>query len=152
MKKFKIDANDLTVENVTKFVEDFKNGALPLHLKSQEPFANEGPLTEVAGTTFDELVLDESKDVLVKYYAPWCGHCKKLAPTWDKLAEDYKDITDLTIAKYDKTVNEAEKEWAVKSFPTMIFYPKNNKEGVKYEGDRDLEAFKKFLEENSSVL
>ena len=36
---------------------------------------------------FDEIVNDESKDVLIEFYAPWCGHCKSLAPKYDELAE-----------------------------------------------------------------
>jgi thiol-disulfide isomerase/thioredoxin len=60
-------------------------------LKSEEPVPNNGPLTIVVGKNFDEIVRDPTKDVLVKFYAPWCGHCKKLAPVWDELAEFYKD-------------------------------------------------------------
>ncbi|NMR95864.1 hypothetical protein HKB01_01020 [Vibrio parahaemolyticus] len=40
----------------------------------------------VVGNNFDEIVLDESKDVLLEIYAPWCGHCKRLSPEFDAAA------------------------------------------------------------------
>ena len=40
----------------------------------------------VVAKNFDEIVNDESKDVLIEFYAPWCGHCKSLAPKYDELA------------------------------------------------------------------
>lgn len=57
--------------------------------------------------------MDNTKDVLVKYYAPWCGHCKKLAPIWEELGTLYKDNKDLVIAKFDATTNEADRKSVV---------------------------------------
>jgi len=94
--------------------------------------------------------MDPTKDVLVKYYAPWCGHCKKLAPIWDELAQHYADVNDLVIAKFDATTNEVD-GIDIRSYPTLRFYSKDNKAGVDYSEGRELEDFKVWLDENSSA-
>jgi len=145
-------AADLTVENIGKFADDVLNGNIKPHLKSQPvPEKNDDPVTVIVGTEFEKIAKDPSKDVFIKYYAPWCGHCKALAPHWDNLGKHFKDNKDVVIAKFDATENEAEGV-DVESYPTLIFYPKDNKEGVKYEGERELEPMKKWVAENSPVL
>jgi len=90
--------------------------------------------------------MDPTKDVFVKYYAPWCGHCKKLAPIWEEFAESYKNHTDIVIAKFDSTANEAEDAANIKGFPTLVLYPKGNKKGINYKSARELEPLQEWME------
>ncbi|XP_043720365.1 probable protein disulfide-isomerase A6 [Telopea speciosissima] len=97
---------------------------------------------------FDEVVLDESKDVLVEFYAPWCGHCKSLAPIYEKVATAFKMEDDVVIANLDadKYKDLAEK-YGVSGYPTLKFFPKSNKAGEEYDGGRDLDDFATFINE-----
>lgn len=96
--------------------------------------------------------MESDNDVLIKFYAPWCGHCKKLAPIWEQLAQEFKDVKGLVIAKFDSTANEVD-GLDIRGYPTLKFYPKGSKDKpVEYDGGRELEDFKKFLKENSSAV
>ena len=67
-------------------------------------------------------------------YAPWCGHCKKLAPIYSKLAKRFASIDSVVIAKMDGTENEHKKVEA-KGFPTILFYPAGeDKEPITFDG------------------
>ncbi|MED6152740.1 hypothetical protein PIB30_094885 [Stylosanthes scabra] len=101
---------------------------------------------------FNDVVLDETKDVLVEFYAPWCGHCKNLAPTYEKVATAFKLEEDVVIANLDadKYRDLAEK-YDVSGFPTLKFFPKNNKAGQDYDGGRDLDDFVTFINEKSGT-
>jgi protein disulfide-isomerase A1 len=150
-KKFTYDGDvkAVTVEEIGKFVTAVKDGSLKPKYKSAAAPETQENVVVVVGTEFEKLVQDPTKDVLVKFYAPWCGHCKALAPIWEELGEAYKDNANIVIAKFDATENEAEGV-NIEGYPTLKWYPKGNKEGETYEGDRELADFKKFIDENAA--
>jgi protein disulfide-isomerase A1 len=152
MKKFNYEGkiNELSVDSLKKFIEDFKGGKLSAFLKSEEiPADNSQPVKVIVGKSFKNMVLDSDSDVLMEFYAPWCGHCKKLAPIYDELAAELKDVKDLVIAKMDATANEVDGV-DIRGYPTLKFYPKGNKSSpVEYEGERDLAGLKNYLKEKS---
>lgn len=155
MKKFTYegDINSLTLEGLQTFVENFKNKKLVPFLKSEEiPAETSDPLKIIVGKNFQSVVLDSDNDVFVKYYAPWCGHCKKLAPIWEELAAEFKDVAGLTIGKFDATANEVD-GLEIRGYPTLKFYPKGNKGSpIDYDGGRELGDLKTWLQENSQAL
>merc|ERR1739848_964973 len=145
MAKFKPE--DDAFDNAEQFVADFLEGKLKQHLMSQEipeDWDKEG-VKVLVGKNFQEVALNAEKDVLVEFYAPWCGHCKQLAPIWDELGAKFKDSETVVVAKMDSTANELE-DVKIQSFPTIKFFPKAGGEVVDYNGERTLDALTKFLE------
>jgi len=152
MSKFQYsgDIASLTSAQVVDFIADFKAGKLRPHLKSAAvPETNDGPVKVVVGTQFEEIVMDTSKDVFVKFYAPWCGHCKALAPKWIEVAEHVAG-SDLIIADFDATENEAAGV-EIRGYPTLKFYPRDNKAGIDYNEGREYDDMVAWLAENSAA-
>ncbi|XP_077503586.1 protein disulfide-isomerase TMX3-like isoform X1 [Amblyomma americanum] len=79
---------------------------------------------------------------LVKFYAPWCGHCKMLEPIWSQVAQSLAD-TDIRVSRVDCTrFTSVAMEYSVKGFPTVLFI-KGGKT-VEYKGDRNREELAEF--------
>lgn len=151
MKKYPFTGT-MNAASITSFLDDALAGNLAPTLKSEEPEAGDiGPVTVLKGKSFNELVIDNDNDVLVEFYAPWCGHCKSLAPIYDELGEALAGNDKITIAKMDATANEIDVEGVnVKGFPTIIFFKGNDKKNpVKYEEGRTKDDFLAYLKKNA---
>ncbi|EFJ34965.1 hypothetical protein SELMODRAFT_142613 [Selaginella moellendorffii] len=146
-KKFAVE----TIESskLSSFVDDYLAGKLKPWVKSEPvPEKNDEPVKVVVRNTLNDLVIESGKDVLLEFYAPWCGHCKKLAPTLDEVAEHFKDDPKVVIAKLDATANDIEDEtFDVQGFPTLYLYT-GAKQAVKYEGDRSKEDLISFVDKH----
>tara|TARA_Y100000748_G_scaffold303656_1_gene309556 strand:- start:4346 stop:4783 length:438 start_codon:yes stop_codon:yes gene_type:complete len=115
-------------------------------LKVRESYTNSA--TEVTSSADLKSKCPEDGVAIVKFYTNWCGYCKRLAPTWDKLVGEY-DNMDINGKKVRILSVDCEKykglgkEFGVEGFPTIkVISP----EGVSdYAGGRTYEAFEKFL-------
>jgi protein disulfide-isomerase A1 len=153
-KKYPFDQDaEITTESISKFVQDFVDGKIEPSIKSEPiPETQEGPVQIVVAKTYDQIVLDDSKDVLIEFYAPWCGHCKALAPKYDILAGMYvkQGLSEkVTVAKVDATANDVPDE--IQGFPTIKLYKAGDKSNpVTYSGSRSIEDLIKFVKENGA--
>lgn len=147
MTKYKPESTEITSAVLTQFVQSFLDGNLKPHLLTQDipEDWDANPVKVLVGKNFDQVARDRSKTVLVEFYAPWCGHCKQLAPIYDQLGEKFKDSTEFVIAKMDSTVNELE-DIKIQSFPTIKLFPKDSDAVIDYSGERTLDALAKFVE------
>merc|ERR1719167_92789 len=156
--KYKPSASEdeFSIENIENFISYFKAGDLKPYLNSQElpEDWNIGPVTVLVASNYERVTSDVSKTVFVKLFAPWCGHCKQVAPTWVKLGEHFSDSEgqkDVVIAEMDLSANQIE-TLKVNGFPTFRLYKAGSSETVDYTGPRNVEDFVKFVKENSEKL
>ncbi|MCP9259867.1 Protein disulfide-isomerase [Dirofilaria immitis] len=98
--------NSFSVENLKKFVEDVIGDRLEPYMKSEEAPEDQGDVKVVVAKTFQEMIMNVEKDVLIEFYAPWCGHCKALAPKYDELGQKLSGEPGVVIAKMDATAND----------------------------------------------
>lgn len=141
--------------DITKVITDFiDHKAEPIVQSEEIPTIQESNVFKLVGKTHDDIVYDNQKDVLVKYYAPWCGHCKRLAPIYEELADilatDKNAQDKIVIADIDDTVNDI-MGVEIPGYPTIVFYPAGkDAEPILFESARTVEAFLEFIKNNSA--
>jgi len=147
--KFKM-SEEFSVDSFKAFMTKLQAGELEPYLKSEPLPDNSNANVKVAvAKNFDELVTKNENDVLIEFYAPWCGHCKKLTPVYEELGEKMaKENVD--IVKMDATANDVPPEFNVRGFPTLFWLPKSTKKPVSYEGGRELDDFVKYISEHAT--
>ena len=93
---------------------------------------------ELTDDNFDKLVLNSEDVWLVEFFAPWCGHCKNLAPEWAKAAKELKGKVKL--GALDATAHQSKAaEYGVRGYPTIKFFPggrKSSSDVQDYDGGR----------------
>ena len=108
---------------------------------------------DLTPSNFDSVVLKSGKPTLVEFFAPWCGHCKTLAPVYEELALAFEPFKDkVQIAKVDA---DAEKElgrrFGVQGFPTLKWFDGSSDKPEEYKSGRDLESLTAFVTDKSGV-
>ncbi|CEG45578.1 protein disulfide-isomerase domain [Plasmopara halstedii] len=110
-----------------------------------------GDVNVLTPDTFDEVV-DGSKHVLIKFYAPWCGHCKSMAPAYETVATAFKKVDNVVVAEVDADNHkDLASRFDVKGFPTLKYFPLGSKEAEDYKGGRDEADFVNFLNEKAGT-
>lgn len=131
---------------LASFISEFQAGKLEATIKSEDPpEKNDGPVKVVTAKTFDEIVRS-GNDVLLEFYAPWCGHCKSLAPIYEKVGKAFQQNNSVTVAKMDATANDVPKQFAVRGFPTIKFISGKDGSVLDYAGDRSQKDLIAFVE------
>ena len=102
---------------------------------------------DLVPSNFDDVVLKSGRPALVEFYAPWCGHCKKLAPTYEELATNLDFAKDqVSIAKVDADAEkDLGKRFGVQGFPTLKWFDGKSDKPEDFSGGRDLESLQDFV-------
>lgn len=153
MKKYPY-SGEISTDALSTHFTSFLAGNIKPTLKSEplDPSDTTGNVVTLKGDSFNDLVINNNRNVFVEFYAPWCGHCKKLAPVWEELGAEFAADDNIVIAKIDATANDVDAEGlAVKGFPTLYFFKGNDKKApLKCEAGRELDDLVKYVKEHAT--
>jgi len=104
--------------------------------KSKSKSSEAAAVIDLTESTFDPLVMQSEELWLVEFFAPWCGHCKNLAPHWAKAATELGGVAKL--GAVDATVHAGlASKYGIKGYPTIkVFRPGKKGSPEDYQGGR----------------
>uniref|UniRef100_A0A0D9W569 protein disulfide-isomerase n=1 Tax=Leersia perrieri TaxID=77586 RepID=A0A0D9W569_9ORYZ len=135
-------------DQIIPWLKQYIYGNLTPYVKSEPiPKVNDQPVKVVVADNIDNIVFNSGKNVLLEFYAPWCGHCRKFAPILDEIAVSLQDDEDVVIAKMDGTVNDIPTNFVVDGYPTLYFYSSSGNL-LSYDDAMTAEEIISFINEN----
>ncbi|KAH7342753.1 thioredoxin-like protein [Rhexocercosporidium sp. MPI-PUGE-AT-0058] len=119
---------------------------------SPPPTFDNSAVLDLIPSNFDSIVFS-GKPALVEFFAPWCGHCKSLAPVYEQLAQDFSSAKDkISIAKVDADAEKSlGKRFGIQGFPTIKYFNGKDETPEDYNGGRDLESLTEFINKKTGV-
>ena len=138
-------------ENLIKFINDWIKGKYVPPVKSEEiPKEQKGAIYKLVNKSFKKEVLENDLDVFVKFYSPYCGHCKRLAPAYEEMAKKFESQKDkVRIAEFDMSSNDFDL-LKINGYPTLIFWKAGEKDKpIHYSGDRSVTDLTNFVVKNA---
>uniref|UniRef100_A0A453C0M9 Thioredoxin domain-containing protein n=1 Tax=Aegilops tauschii subsp. strangulata TaxID=200361 RepID=A0A453C0M9_AEGTS len=136
-------------DQLIPWMKQYIYGNLTPYVKSEPiPKVNDQPVKVVVADNIDEIVFNSGKNVLLEFYAPWCGHCRKLAPILEEVAVSLQDDEDVVIAKMDGTANDIPTDFAVEGYPALYFYSSSGGDLLTYDGQRTAKELISFIKKN----
>jgi protein disulfide-isomerase A6 len=131
-----------TADAITRFVEE--QGVRRVGSKTN--------VVSLSPADFDAVVNTpegaRKTSVLVKFFAPWCGHCKHLAPEYEKAAKVFaRDAAEVVLAEVDCDAHgKLCEKFGVSGYPTLKWFPKGGADVVEYEGGRTVQDIVDFVD------
>jgi len=91
-------------------------------------------------------IITEFPYILIEFYAPWCGHCQRLAPAYGEAAKALlAKNSSIKLAKVDATKEgESAKSYGVRGYPTIFFFINGSK--IDFKGERTKDGIINWLE------
>lgn len=126
------------VDGALKAAKDKVESQMGGGKKKSSGSGSKNDVVELTDDNFDKLVLKSDDIWLVEFYAPWCGHCKNLAPHWAKAASELKGKVKL--GALDATVHTSKaSQYGIQGYPSIKFFPAGTKSASgaeDYDGGR----------------
>ncbi|CAJ1974246.1 unnamed protein product [Sphenostylis stenocarpa] len=140
---------NLEADHILTWFKAYKDGNIAPYFKSEPiPEVNDEPVKVVVGKSFQDIVFNSGKNVLLEFYSPWCPYCTELDPTMEEVAVSYQSDADVIIAKMDGIANDNPSDsFEATRYPTIYFRSASGKIS-KYDGNKTKEDFIEFIEKN----
>lgn len=138
---------DFDEKSIIRFVKNWQKGKVDFVIKSEtETYENKSNVVKIVGNTYDKIVNDVEKDVIVLYTTIKCENCVEVSNTFSTLANHFNHVPNLVFGEIEMSKNDIGLH--ISSFPTIYFWPKKLKRFVSFSNKKTLEELIKYVEEN----